>query len=85
MNMKTQTKQLVTLLIILAASLYINNNVRAETTEMLESNCYFCSSGTCMDQTGGSGWTLCRDASPGGEICGLGNQPCCVGTGLCEN
>lgn len=48
------------------------------------SNCEWCNSGKCTEQTSGTGWTKCIDASPGGEQCALGGSSCCVGS-LCEN
>lgn len=45
-------------------------------TAMPVNSCYWCNTGTCTPQSGGSGWTVCEDASPGGEYCGLGGESC---------
>lgn len=43
-----------------------------------EGGCEWCNDGTCTTQVGGSGWSGCEDASPGGSVCGIYGEPCCV-------
>lgn len=43
-------------------------------------DCYWCNDGECTEQTGGTGWEICKDASPGGTQCGFGGDDCYVGS-----
>lgn len=60
--------------ILFSISVIAYNNYLYDTT-----TCYWCFSGECRVQTGGTGWEVCEDASSGGSQCGFGGQSCCIG------
>lgn len=39
------------------------------------SQCYYCNGADCVEQTGGSGWTVCLN---GNVYCALGGESCIV-------
>jgi len=59
------------------------NNSEATVTMM--QSCFWCNTGTCTEQIGGTGWTGCEDASPGGEFCGFLGSPCSISSEPEEN
>ncbi len=58
----------------LSVLIYANKTTQA----VFEGDCFYCNpfSGTCVIQTGGTGWTICEDASPGSPYCGFGGSDC---------